>query len=254
MWNRWGVFAGGLAGVAGSPGGTGGASGVTAGVWARGSAGTVDLTWVHAAVSDSSYDDIEGRARFASGPLALEGSAGIRGSRLGLPRAYGDVSATLRLSPRFEAVVALGSYPSDPVRGTIPGRYVMAGLRLATRANAGRAVVPSIPAPATPKPAAASPWLSGARVVVEQQGAEPVLVVFVTGGGTHSVEVMGDFTDWKPVALVAESEGRYRYSLPLASGLLRFNVRLDGGPWSVPQGAALGADDFGNGVAVLVVP
>ena len=251
MWSRWGVFTGGLAGVAGAPGGTGGASGVTAGVWVRSSAGMLDLTWTHAAVNDSSYDDVEGRARFASGALVLEGTAGIRGGNAGLPRTYGDVSATLRLTPRVEAVVAVGSFPRDPVRGTIAGHYLSAGFRLAARASAGRAVVPSIAPPAAPSPRR-SPWLDGVRAVLERQGAGLVLVVLVPGA--HAVEAMGDFTDWRPMALTQDGPGRWRYSAPLASGVQRFNIRLDGGAWGVPQGAALGADDFGGGVGVLVVP
>lgn len=251
MWNRWGLFAGGLAGAAGAPAGTGGASGVTAGGWVRGTAGTLGFTWTYEAVGDSSYDELEARARLVTGPMELEATGGTLGSGAGLPRGYGDVSATLRLTGRIRAVVALGSFARDPIRGTIAGHYLSAGIRLATRASAGPAVAPTIAPPAAPGPRR-SPWLSDARVVVEQRGDESVLIVLATD--PHTVEVMGDFTDWRPVALARDGAGRWRCDARLASGLLRFNVRLDGGAWGVPQGAALGADDFGSGVAVMVVP
>ena len=59
---------------------------------------------------------------------------------------------------------------------------------------------------------------------------------------------------WQRGRAVAAGQGRYRYAMPLPAGVQHFNVRLDGGPWGVPQGAAVDADEFGNGVAVLVVP
>ncbi|HVO35634.1 MAG TPA: glycogen-binding domain-containing protein [Gemmatimonadales bacterium] len=253
MGSRWGVFAGALGGLVTSPGASaGGASGASAGAWVLGPATAAGITWTRVSVGGATYDDFQGRARWTAGPVTLEATAGAQGAS-GAPGsgAYGDVSTTLRLSDRLAAVVAAGSYASDPVSGSIPGRYVTAGLRLATHAFARRVEMPGI-ALTPPTRAAPSPWLEGARVALELLDAQPMLVVYLTG--THSVEVMGDFTDWKPVALVAETGGRYRYSLPLASGLQRFNIRLDGGAWGVPQGAALGADDFGNGVGVLVVP
>jgi hypothetical protein len=250
---RWGLFAGGLAGGLSSPDADGSASGVSAGLWARGSAGALEITWTHVAVLHVSYSDLQGRARWQLGRVALEADAGTRAASAAVGSgAYGDLSATLRLGDRTEVVVAAGGYPSDPVRGTIPGRYVTVGLRLATRALARRAEAPGIPAPPSRSSSAASPWLAGARVAIERLDSRPVLVVYADGD--HRVELSGDFTDWLPVALASDGPGRYRLAAPLPSGMWRFNVRLDGGPWGVPRGAALEADEFGGSVGVLAVP
>ena len=249
---RIGLFAGGLGGVVASPGADGGASGVSAGLWARGPAGALEISWTHVAVMHQNYSDLQGRARWQTGPVALEVEAGTRASGAVASGAFGDLSATLRLSIRAELIVTAGSYLSDPIRGTIGGRYATAGLRLDTPALARRREVPRIPRTPSPTPAPTSTWLERARVLLEQDGGQAMLVVYVAG--VHEVEVTGDFTDWKSVALVAAGLGRYRYTIPLPAGVQHFNVRLDGGPWGVPQGAALEADDFGGSVGVLVVP
>ncbi|HVM43213.1 MAG TPA: glycogen-binding domain-containing protein, partial [Gemmatimonadales bacterium] len=72
--------------------------------------------------------------------------------------------------------------------------------------------------------------------------------------GATRVEVMGDFTGWQPVALEPDGGGRYRYALDVGTGLYRFNVRLDGGSWGVPEGIAAVADEFGGSVGLLAVP
>jgi len=72
--------------------------------------------------------------------------------------------------------------------------------------------------------------------------------------GASRVEVMGDFTDWRPVALAPSGVGRYQYGFPRPPGLLRFNLRLDGGAWGVPPGAGRAPDEFGGSVGVLIVP
>jgi hypothetical protein len=250
---RWGLFAGALAGGLSSPDANGSASGVSAGLWARGPASALEITWTHVAVLHMDYGDLQGRARWQTGPVAIEANAGTRAASAGIGAgAYGDLSATLRVSERVDVVVAAGSYPSDPVRGTIPGRYLTAGVRLATGALARRAEPLAVAAPPPPSPSAASPWLAGARVAIEQLGGRPALVVYADND--HRVELSGDFTDWQPVALASDGPGRYRLAAPLTAGMWRFNVRLDGGPWGVPQGAALEADEFGGSVGVLVVP
>lgn len=43
------------------------------------------------------------------------------------------------------------------------------------------------------------------------------------------------------------------WSLPVREGELRFNLRLDGGEWIVPDGVAAVPDEFGSDVGVVVV-
>jgi len=78
-------------------------------------------------------------------------------------------------------------------------------------------------------------------------------MLVVRAPGAVTVEVMGDFTDWEAVKLTRVGE-EWRFVTPLATGTRRFNVRIDGGSWSVPQGATLEHDDFGDAVGTIVVP
>jgi hypothetical protein len=75
----------------------------------------------------------------------------------------------------------------------------------------------------------------------------------VRAPGARLVEVMGDFTDWEPVQLKLMGDA-WRFETPLRSGVRRLNVRVDGGPWSVPVGATLEHDDFGTAVGTIPVP
>ena len=55
---------------------------------------------------------------------------------------------------------------------------------------------------------------------------------------------MGEFTDWRPVAL-HRSGSDWTATLTVAPGTYRMNVRIDGGAWAVPPGVTALEDDFG---------
>jgi hypothetical protein len=251
--SREGVWAGPLVGTISRGTGAQGASGLAAGWWWRAPVGALQLSFTRLAVGDTAYSDLEGRARWRRGVADVEASAGVRlASRGGGSGVYGDVSAALHLTAWMGLLVAAGTYPSDPVRGSIPGRFVTVGVRLAPRPAPRLAVVPQIAPPQARGPGDAAGRLGVARVAVEQLDGLHVLVVQVTGG--RRVDVMGDFTDWQPVALAVAGNGRFLYAPGLPSGMLRFNLRVDGGPWGVPQGVGVAPDEFGGRAGVLVVP
>ena len=252
---RWGIWAGPLLGAV-SPGdgpGNRRATGFEAGAWGRLPAGALEVAWTRVAVAGITYRDVEARARWRRGAFDVAGDAGARdASRGGASGLYGDLSAALRLTDWLALTVSGGLYPSDPVNGTIAGRFVTAGVRLSPRPAPRVALVRQIGPSLSPSDAGTPARLEGVRVTVEQLDGLSVLIVRVTGA--RRVEVMGDFTDWQPVALAAAGEGRYRFALGLPPGMQRFNLRLDGGPWGVPLGAGIAADEFGGSVGVLVVP
>jgi hypothetical protein len=251
--DRWGLWVGPLAGAVASRYGAGGASGVSAGWWGRVPAGALEVTWTRLSIGDTSYSDVQARVAWRHCRFEVEGTAGARvtshGGGAGL---FGDLAATMRISRWLEILIAGGSYPSDPVSGTIPGRFVTAGVRFAPerslRPTFARRSAPLRLSDATGAPAR----LAGVRAAIEELDGIPVLVMQVAGA--QRVEVMGDFTDWQPVVLAAAGEGRYRWAAAMTTGMHRFNVRLDGGPWGVPEGSGIAADEFGGTVGVLVVP
>lgn len=230
-------------------------AGVGAGVWSRLRPGALSLTYTRAGVGDTAYSDIEARLRTRPGRFDVEASFGARfASRGGGRGAYGDLSATARLSERFALVAAAGRYPSDPMRGSIPGEFVTLSLRLAPRPAASRtAVVQPLSwrlTDALSREAAAIG--GGMRMVIERVEDLHVLTVHATRA--TRVEVMGDFTEWQPVVMARVEAGRFEFAIRLPSGMHRFNVRLDGGPWRVPPGVDVADDEFGGEVGVVVVP
>jgi hypothetical protein len=49
------------------------------------------------------------------------------------------------------------------------------------------------------------------------------------------------------------TDGRFGGLFAVESEVLRFRLRIDGGPWQVPPGLAVDVDDFGGLVGVALV-
>ena len=77
---------------------------------------------------------------------------------------------------------------------------------------------------------------------------------YVLLDGARTVEVMGDFTDWRPVALTLVTPTQWEVQLSVAPGVHRVNVRINGGGWFAPAGTRAEETEFGGVVGVLVVP
>jgi len=74
--------------------------------------------------------------------------------------------------------------------------------------------------------------------------------------GATVVEISGDFTDWRPVALSRSptTADAWVASLRIPHGMHRINVRRDGGPWMAPGGTTRSVDDYDGEVGVFVLP
>lgn len=226
---------------------------VAAGIWRGRTDLNVTLALSTTRVGDTSYADVEASGYWQQRRLALEGSLGVRGGRGGGQGVYGEAVATLTVSRPLAITLGLGRYPTDPIRGSVSGRYATVGVRLTGFSpQPVPRTVPVGPYPPVPVMLAGSNGhLAAASIDVELAAGGPVLVVRAPGAAL--VEVMGDFTDWQPVALKRVGE-LWRLETHLAPGLRRLNVRVDGGPWSVPAGATLEHDEFGAVVGTIVVP
>ncbi len=105
------------------------------GVWARLSEVTLRLAANHSQVGDTTYTDLESSAHAGRGPVALEASVGARvWSRGGGRGVYGEGSATVWVGGRTAVVISGGRYATDPISGSITGRYLSAALRVRTAA------------------------------------------------------------------------------------------------------------------------
>jgi hypothetical protein len=231
------------------------------GGWMRTPLGTAALSLTSARAGDTSFTDAEAGARWVRGRQELMVSGGTRfGGRGGGSGVFTEASALRWLSPRLAVVLAGGRYPSDPVRGSIAGRYLALSLRVTSSA---RDVVAAL------RPRGADERSASLRDPVEPAGHDgnggpaPGLAVDARGDGVYvlrvftdsasRVEIMADFTGWEPVALAPDGVGMWVREFRLDPSTYRFNVRYDGGPWTVPAGVASVTDDFGGHAGLLVV-
>ena len=222
------------------------------GVWARRSEVTLRLAVNHAQVGDTTYTDLESSAHAGRGPVALEAKLGARvWSRGGGRGVYGEGSATVWVGGRTAVVISGGRYATDPISGSITGRYLSAALRVRTAAP--RRAFPRDPAVLHARGADGATVLRAARLEVHADRNRAVRLV-VRVASAALVEIAGDFTDWQPVALGSASPDTWEVTLPVPSGVHRLDVRIDGGAWIVPAGTTRAPDDYGGDVGIFVVP
>jgi hypothetical protein len=203
--------------------------------------------------ADTNYSDIVTTARWHDEFLEVGGTLGIRGwSHGGGEGLYGELHAQIPIWQRLSALVSGGRYPSDPVRGVIPANYVSVSLRIdafsshsATSPTPLRALFRELERPGRPA-------IGEARLTVPTS-LDDLHTIRVEAPDARTVELTADFTDWQPLPLRRAGEGTWEITVRIDSGVHRVNVRLDGGPWIVPKGLRVEADDYGGSVGVLVV-
>lgn len=222
-----------------------------AGVWSGG--GPTNVTFAVAAtrVGDTAYTDLEVSAYWHTARVEIDGLLGVRGGSGGGQGVYGEAVGAISLTRSLAVTIGAGRYPTDPIRGSVSGRYATIGLRFTGFTPRPPSHSPNQPQPPVAALAGSNGHNAGATALVAVEAAGAMLVVLAPGALT--VEVMGDFTDWEAVTLTRIGE-QWRYVTPLPTGTRRFNIRIDGGSWSVPQGATLEHDDFGAAVGTIVVP
>ncbi len=149
--------------------------------------------------------------------------------------------------PRVGVVASAGDQMADPLRGMPAVRHLSLGLRwrLAPATSGSGVAI----APAAPPPVATL----DAPVAEAADGPGETRRLRVRAPGARSVEVRGDWTDWRPVALVREGDA-WVLADALPRGTRRLTVRADGGAWRVPANLAGADDDFGSRVGLLIVP
>ncbi len=227
------------------------ASRLDAGYRLREGAALLTLSASGTAVGDTTYADftasvVYGGARAVRAAASLGVRAGDPGRNAG---PYGDVSLTIPLGGAASFVLAGGRYPSDLVRGDVGAKYATAALRLTV--PFGRQAAPlatGLRPPPVPNAAAVSATLDD----VHCDAARMCTLVF-RAGDVSSVELTGDFTEWRAMALHRAAPGAWEITLRIAPGRHRFNVRVNGGTWGVPAGVTPVADDFQGWVGTLVV-
>jgi len=149
------------------------------------------------------------------------------------------MSVTGWIAQRIALVGSAGTYPVDLTQGFPGGRFASVSIRFGSRR-----FTPSREPRLVPLP----------RNVFALRNADNGLrEIRIRVPAARSVEIMGDFTDWKAVRLQSGDAEWWSIRLPVTRGIHEVNMRVDGREWTVPSGLQKKSDEFGGSVGVLVV-
>ena len=184
----------------------------------------------HARVDSVGVTDRVGSLSLVRGAVTLTGNLGVR--RAPDERTtFGGMSALVALSRVVALQLGAESYPGDRLTGALGGHAISAGFVLRT---------PSGPRP-LPRPSDVAPPARGlTRLAIRAPDA-------------RTVEVAGDWTDWRPVPAARTPNGVWYADLAIPAGEHRYAFRIDGKEWRVPRGAIASDDGVGGKSAWLTV-
>ncbi len=188
------------------------------------------------------YTEGELTLRQRLGPVLVEGQGGLRFGDVPSSRDWGWLSAGLAITRSTELFAAGGSRPYLADRAGRPGGFLQVGVRFRSQgASAGEPPSPS------PPPAAAFD--------VARESEETWLAT-IQAPAARTVELRGDITGWRPVALapVPGASGAWRVRLRAPPGVYYVTVRIDRGPWIAPPGLPIVPDGFDGVAGLLQLP
>jgi hypothetical protein len=225
------------------------------GVWLLHTGKTMFVSLDRSFIGDTAYTDLRSSGRWRMSGMVLDGLVGARiWSRGGGRGVFGEGSATLSIGPQTALVLSAGRYPTDVVRGSIAGRYVTLAVRLGTIAVRRRAAA-ALPAGVHTGGSGDAAAADETRLQIQRQQGDDVRLTLYAPGAT-TLEISGDFTDWRPVVLRPSPEQGdvWAATFRIARGVHRINVRRDGGPWLAPAGTTRSTDDYDGVVGVFIIP
>lgn len=209
-----------------------------AGVWSRIGEVRLTLTYQAPQVLDRTYHEGTTSVAYSGDRLDVSAVAGWRRAPSGttLPdETWAGLSAVAWLSETAALVVSGGRYGPDVLQGLPGGEYVSVGFRL-TRQRV-RPVLES---------SAGAPLLFS-----ESNAARGTIAFRLTDAET--VEVAGDWNEWTPEPMNRTRDGRWILPAGLQPGIYRFNLRVNGLQWVVPDGVPSSDDGFGGEVGILII-
>jgi hypothetical protein len=220
-----------------------------------GAASTV-LSLTPTMVNDSiRYADFQGILTWKRDRLELGSQGGFRVGRplvtLGSDqKAWISANAVYALRKRFAVVASAGTYPVNPTEGFPGGRFVSLSMRLLAGSSAPIQVEPAVQVTRPTEVGGGPP--AATSFVATRLGTDSVSFR-ITAPNASQVEIAGDFTGWKPVALIPAEPGVWTLALPMQRGNYQMNVRVNGGQWLAPPSLLTMLDEFGGRVGLLVI-
>jgi hypothetical protein len=186
------------------------------------------------------WADVAARATWSVDRLSVDARVGLQPKLDVTPATvWMRATATIGLSARLSLVATGGSDPSRVWFGMPASHFVSLGLRVAA------------PAMARP-PAAAAVRPSVADFNVRRADADTYLITLHVPNA-RTVELSGDFTGWRPIAMQQASPDVWQTTASLSFGAHRVNVRVDGDVWTAPPGLPSQRDEFNGSVGLFVV-
>jgi hypothetical protein len=147
---------------------------------------------------------------------------------------WGGASAAYWITPHVALTVSGGKYAWDVLQGLSGAESFSFGLKW------------------TPRRRRPIPVSAVAPIVYTAEEARDGSIAFEVGVAGR-VEIAGDWTGWQLVPLARDARGRWTLPTELEPGAYRFNLRVDGERWMVPEGFPTLDDGFGGTVGLLVV-
>jgi hypothetical protein len=150
------------------------------------------------------------------------------------------VDVVLPVNPGIALIATAGRRPAIPEERLPGGSFATMGVQVSVHGTLGE----------TPPDAAGD--REAPRFVMLDVGAGRKSMSLI-GVVADRVEIIADFTDWKPVDLSRIGERVWHITLPVAPGMHRVSIRTDGGGWGPPPGLPVTADEFMGTVGILLI-
>jgi hypothetical protein len=183
------------------------------------------------------------------GTVSFSGTFGWRtGQADRVDLGWVSLGATFPINARLLATASVGNFPADLLQRLPGARFISLSIRLPSRSVFPRRDDRSS---VNGRPVASTDGII--LRIASTDSARATRIVRVRAPASERVEIMADFTDWTPVALVKTPEGVWEITVPVTRGAHRLNVRLDGGDWLVPTNVARVTDEFGGVVGLVLV-
>lgn len=208
----------------------------TAGLWAQSGPVRATVSYLHTTLSGESFPEGNAVLSMSEGSLDLSLYGGFRSlpfEGLDVESWFGG-SAALWFGRNAAVVLSGGQYSSDILQGLPGGDFVSIGIRLTGRRDR------PIPRSVAPPLVYTAESLRERGITLEVQGAD-------------RVEIAGDFNGWDPQPLRRAADGSWIVPASLEPGVYRFNLRVDGERWTVPEGVPEVDDGFGDTVGLLII-
>ncbi|MDB4913433.1 MAG: glycoside hydrolase family 13 domain protein [Gemmatimonadetes bacterium] len=186
------------------------------------------------------WSDVQLGASWAHGPVALDAAFGARRSVSTFPRAlWTRITADVQVSPALAVIASGGNDPAQIALGIPSTRVASLGIRVSSISSL--------------RPTRASPVRATAAAFSLRPAGQNTYVVTIRVPRARTVELSGDFGQWKAIALVETHPDVWETTLALPAGTYRMNLRIDGDQWKAPPDLPVVADEFNGTVGIVVV-